>query len=408
MRQRFDNLRMGNQRGAVAITVAAMMVMLVGFAALAIDVGYLMATRNELQNVADSAALAAARKMGNNYQNMSYSEQLSYDCSSNGLYPCSQIVTVAREVGLLNQAARTNIVIDNADIEIGTWTVGADPPFILTTVHPNAVRVMARRDDNSNNPITTFLAGVLGVDSFAVTAQATAALTGQSSVEEGELELPVGISKAWFTNNLCGQPIRFSPTNSTDSCAGWTSWEYNSNDANIRKILDLENPLLSPDLDTGDMIEFIGGDLSNPTFDALETLFQHKGFDVLDYVKPEEAQPIPELGDPVPICEKNAGDTESFYPCDTTHTVPLLYPDGSPRNLHIWRTRVAVYDRDDCSNPNQSIAILGFANVTITEVLNAPDKSIVGVVDCEVNDKGLSRGGGGSYGTYGSIPGLVQ
>jgi hypothetical protein len=55
------------------------------------------------------------------------------------------------------------------------------------------------------------------------------------------------------------------------------------------------------------------------------------------------------------------------------------------------------------------MAIAGFAMVTVTEVLNAPDKSIVANVICEMNDTGVSRGGGGSpAGILGSIPGLVQ
>jgi len=69
-----------DQAGAVAVTVAILMFVLVGIAALAIDIGYLLVTRNELQNVADAAALAAASKLGDNYQNMSPAEQLQYDC----------------------------------------------------------------------------------------------------------------------------------------------------------------------------------------------------------------------------------------------------------------------------------------------------------------------------------------
>lgn len=419
MRDQCGRSKMDRQKGAVVVTVAVLMVVLVGFAALAIDIGYLLTTRNELQNVADAAALAAARQMGNNYQNMSYAEQLDYDCSSSGEYPCAQIIGVAQEVGLANQAGRSNITIPSTDVEIGLWTPGTTPPFSANTVHPNAVRVSARRDETSNNPITTFLAGVLGVDSLAVRAQATAACTGQSTVEEGELEIPVGISRAWLTGSFCNKVIRFSPANSPDSCAGWTSWTYNSNDATIRDILDLDNPLLNPPLTSGDDIEFIGGNLSNPTFDALETLFQHKGYDVKTNGDPvgtdADGIPIPGSLDPaaypgevVPICEKNSDDPAEFYPCDATHTTPLLYPDGTPRNLHQWQTKVVIYDRDDCSNPNQAIAIVGFAEVLITEVLKSPDKSIVGTVVCEKNDQGLSRGGGGAYGTYGSIPGLVQ
>ena len=51
--------------------VALTITMLVGFVALAVDIGYLMATKNELQNVADAAALAAAGKLGDIYVGIS-------------------------------------------------------------------------------------------------------------------------------------------------------------------------------------------------------------------------------------------------------------------------------------------------------------------------------------------------
>ena len=56
-----------------------------------------------------------------------------------------------------------------------------------------------------------------------------------------------------------------------------------------------------------------------------------------------------------------------------------LYTDGTPRNLHRWDTTVPVYDRGDCSNPNQSILIVGFANIELKDVLDAPDKLVCGL-----------------------------
>jgi Flp pilus assembly protein TadG len=51
------------QRGAVAIIVALMIVVLVGFIGLALDLGKLYVSKSELQNRADSCALAAARDL---------------------------------------------------------------------------------------------------------------------------------------------------------------------------------------------------------------------------------------------------------------------------------------------------------------------------------------------------------
>lgn len=51
------------QRGAVAIITALAMVVLVGFAGLALDGGHLYLTKTELQNAADSCALAASYEL---------------------------------------------------------------------------------------------------------------------------------------------------------------------------------------------------------------------------------------------------------------------------------------------------------------------------------------------------------
>jgi Flp pilus assembly protein TadG len=52
-----------NDRGAAVILLAAAFAVLLGFAALAVDFGMLLVTRTQLQNAADSAALAAASTM---------------------------------------------------------------------------------------------------------------------------------------------------------------------------------------------------------------------------------------------------------------------------------------------------------------------------------------------------------
>lgn len=55
--------RQARQRGAVAIIMGLMIVVLVGFIGLALDLGKLYVAKSELQNSADSCALAAARDL---------------------------------------------------------------------------------------------------------------------------------------------------------------------------------------------------------------------------------------------------------------------------------------------------------------------------------------------------------
>ena len=59
---------MQDTRGAVAVIVAIMIVVLLSFGALALDISNAMIARNELQNVADASALAGARQLGVIYQ----------------------------------------------------------------------------------------------------------------------------------------------------------------------------------------------------------------------------------------------------------------------------------------------------------------------------------------------------
>ena len=58
--------------------VAVTLPVLLGFAALTIDIGQALVARNELQDVADAAALAGARRMGTIYQSLTPAQQVSY------------------------------------------------------------------------------------------------------------------------------------------------------------------------------------------------------------------------------------------------------------------------------------------------------------------------------------------
>ncbi len=56
-----------NQKGIAAIVVALSLFVLLGAAAFAVDLGYRNIAQNELQNMADAAALAGAGELGNQY-----------------------------------------------------------------------------------------------------------------------------------------------------------------------------------------------------------------------------------------------------------------------------------------------------------------------------------------------------
>ncbi len=389
-----------NQHGVSAVLTAIMLVMLIGFAALAIDIGYLYSTRNELQNASDGSALAGTRRLGEIYQVMPSSQQAGYVCGGSDKLA---VESTAQNVAIKNKAAMNAISVPTSDVNIGQWDGST---FTATLSQPDAVRVTTRRDNTANGPIATFFARIFNINTMTVNAMATAALTGKGETIPGELELPVGISRYWFNNpEFCDKPIKFYPTNDPDSCAGWTSFE--DDPPNDRTLRDILNELItSPPTSTSEptMFNFIGGTLSNPTFDALLTLFQNKGYDVGDpYGDPYPLSGYDSDDNPIPSHDHSGGT-----PLTDADENRLYYPDGDPRNIHYWETTVVVYDWDDCANPNKTIAIPGYAKIKLTDVLNAPDKLIKGVVVCDMISRENSRGGGGDFGIKGSIPGLVQ
>ena len=203
--------RTRSRSGQALVLVAVMMGGLLGVGALAVDLGYLYVTRNELQNVSDGAALAGARMLGHIYQGVSYQDQAGFVCGAGCV---DSIQGVAQSVASQNSAAAEAMSLRTEDVAIGQWDGNT---FTPTLTSPDAVQVIARRDEVANGPVGTFFARTLGIFTGSVNAIAVAALTGQGTTTPGEVELPIGISRYFFDNNpngeFCHQDIQFYPTN---------------------------------------------------------------------------------------------------------------------------------------------------------------------------------------------------
>src|SRR5512139_2755407 len=170
-RFRRSSAKLRDRTGITAVMMAILLTVLIGFAALAVDVGYIMVTRNELQNIADAAALAGARWLGNEYQGMTYEHQMAYVCDPSAIQTVVQQVAAQSFAGSLE-----GLTVNPGDIRIGDWNQNATPPLTETLNAPDAVSVTVRRDGAANGPITTFFARVFGVDTVDLSADATAAL----------------------------------------------------------------------------------------------------------------------------------------------------------------------------------------------------------------------------------------
>jgi Flp pilus assembly protein TadG len=232
------------ESGTVAVLVALCLIVIVGFLALALDIGYVMVTRNESQNVADAAALAGARQLGENYYDKIPSKT-------------TDVESVSETTAGLNKVATQNISQDNVDIKIGLWDQ-VSGTFTETSTSPNAVQAtVTRRQGLTSGPIRTFVAGVMGIPNFRMEATATATILGECT---GLVNFPIGIGRSWFTQVGANRGCTTVVLNKTmSSCAGYTNlrdekykWKQ------VEEIITNPNATI-PVVNVGGYIEFGGG-----------------------------------------------------------------------------------------------------------------------------------------------------
>jgi hypothetical protein len=429
------------------------LIVFVGVTALAIDIGYISTTRNELQNASDAAALAATGKLGQIYMdNGAYDHDIDY----------ADVRDVAIAVGIKNLAAGLHIAVAEADIEVGKWDFSTHTFDTSETTFPNAVKVITRRDTLTNGPINSLFAGIFGIDSFDVRVDAVAALSGQGDLEPGEAKLPLGVSERWFLDiapkdgepDGCRDEIHLSDTGT--ACAGWHTYEdpsvnvptlrdqlngviidYNQNqdyqdfpldekfgiDVDgwnwLKDYFDPGNgdPALIPyeirsnegliwllirNKDSSSALNYFLGNKApdpflTPGADFGVTDFEFHGGVSATMFHPDE--PLPALFDFFKVRDEEAPQDD-----DETYEEWREYEDS------VWRTTIPVYKdnvgaEEICINPNDNLKIVGAADIIVKSINSSPSNDVTIEIDC--THKNL-RGSGGTGSVTGAIPNLVE
>jgi hypothetical protein len=191
------------RRGAIALMVAVMAVVIVGFAALVVDVGLLYAAKSELQRSADAAALAGV------------SAYISDDLLRDDLNAVQLASTTrVQEYGLANLTLSAATTIEVADIAVGRHDF-ADPAGGLGNSGLfNAVQVTTRRTTGSSNgPVPFFFARIWGRNSGDVTATARAAVDDRFlgvNAEQGPPLLPLSVDVDLYAERLAANIDEYS------------------------------------------------------------------------------------------------------------------------------------------------------------------------------------------------------
>jgi len=144
----------GDRGGAVAIFFAASVMMLLGMAAIAVDLSYLYSLRGKLQNTADAAVLASADELPDT----------------------DTVKSIALTYGPKNMATPEHgtVIANDGGAETGSWDFRARS-FTPDGAPLNAVRVTAGRSTANGNAVNLFFAQALGFTSSDVVTQAVSA-----------------------------------------------------------------------------------------------------------------------------------------------------------------------------------------------------------------------------------------
>lgn len=143
------------ERGSILIISAVSMIAFLSFFALVADLGHIFVSKSELQNTADSAAMAAIIEV------------------MNGSEAATQ---VAVDFGQAHQVAGSPILVNPSDVVFGTYDFDLSE-FQPDVLPANAVQVTARKADGAlSGPLPLFFANLFGQSVTDVKAVALAIL----------------------------------------------------------------------------------------------------------------------------------------------------------------------------------------------------------------------------------------
>lgn len=245
------------------VLMAISLLMLLAFAALAIDGGNLYVARNELHNASDAGALAGARMLytqdGSAVNAGANDIAIAAALANNSQGDPVEVTSVLRgHWSFVTRTFTPNPSLDPVDLfSFTTAELDADPDFI------NAVEVVTEREAT---PVQAFFGTVLGFSDYKVSARAVAYIGFAGSLRPNDLDQPIGICQEALLNTSgeyeCSAG-RFIPDN--DDTGGWTTFEQNATgaaSANDIKSVTCENG--NPEqLDYGEDLQTVNGQVDS-------------------------------------------------------------------------------------------------------------------------------------------------
>jgi Flp pilus assembly protein TadG len=207
LNSRRDPQRAKLRRGAALPLVAVLLPVLMGFAALSVDVGYLHVVKAQLQNAADAASLAGAS---------AYYSDAGLKQALEELDPL--VRARAKMVASRNPVTGKEVMLEEQYILLGQHDVNNRTGPLLSNTPWNAVDVTARRtSDSPNGPVGLFFAAIFGIHTADVVAHARAVGSDHMSgyrLQKDFALIPFTIHEDRYTELCANGPDDYSYTSS--------------------------------------------------------------------------------------------------------------------------------------------------------------------------------------------------
>jgi hypothetical protein len=183
--------------------VAILSAVLLGFAALTIDIGHMYVVRNQLQNAADAAALAGASV---------YIEDIGLSGDQLGMIQVG--LQRAQAYSEQNETLLAGTLLSAGDVSFGRHDFDNREGALLSSGRWNAVEVTVRRTANSQNgPVQLFFAHIFGKSDTDLIASARAVADDRAigyKIQDPTGMLPFTIHEDIYDDYLNNGPDDYS------------------------------------------------------------------------------------------------------------------------------------------------------------------------------------------------------
>lgn len=354
--------RSREERGAIAVLAAIVLLVVGGFMALSLNVGHLMNARTQMQGALDSAALAGARELDGTSGGLTAARNVAVTFGTRHYIDRMAVGMGVSDVtaGYWDKATKSFFTTGQT-VTIGDSTVTLDPA--ATAPYYNAVSARSVTDGvgSHNSQLDVWFGAFLGNIRKTHTGASAVAVGGGPCTDTG-CTLPLAVPSCALLDN--GGNL---------ACGTTMTLNFNHGHGKDIAFADITQPSGQPNPNTVIDQNHAAQTCTNPTVKVGDTVRLSNGNFFNNHVE------------------------DSFYGPDASMVCNAAYP-----YTNCPRKEVAVVNiGTNCGVPmNQSHSVVGFVQVVITGTQSTPGnaRSITVYLDCNGGPSNSGASGCASFG----------